>query len=134
MTILEIHKKEQKIRRIDLTSVEEIRNNLEYILMHRKSMKDRSHIKYSIEITEKIRNLNKDQLRYLSTSLIGLVNKFADLYQSTLDKPEEHLEFMKKFRKLKKDLKGVDKLIKQYPIKPMQQPPASSPYEHFGFY
>ena len=103
MTILEICKKGKTTKTINLTPVEEIRNNLEKILMHRENWKDRSHIKYSINITEKIKQLNKDQLMYLSNSLISLVNKYADLWQMTIDEPEEHLKSLNKYKKLKKE-------------------------------
>lgn len=114
MSILEIHKKGEPTKIIDLTPVEEIRNNLENILMHRKNWQDRSHIRYSIEITEKIKQLNKDQLIYLSNSLISLVNKYADFWQMAIDEPEEHLKSINKYKKLKKDLKEANKTIENY--------------------
>jgi len=92
-------------RKIDLTPVEEIKDNLEKILRERKSFLDRSHIQYSVEIFRKIAELNKKQLEYLTNGFLDLLFKYADLYQSVLDNPEETCERITEFNKIKEKLK-----------------------------
>jgi hypothetical protein len=94
-----------KTREIDLSLVEEIKDNLERILRERKSFLDRSHVQYSIEILRKIKELNKKQLEYLANGFLDLLFKYADLYQSVLDNPEETCERITEFNKIKEKLK-----------------------------
>ena len=50
----------------------------------------------------KAREMDKEQLRYLTTNLLGLLFKYADLYQHTIDNPEKHLKQMEQYREVKK--------------------------------
>lgn len=99
MTILKIIDR-KKSREIDLTPVENIKNNLEKILSKRENVLDRSHIKYSAEILEETKRLNKEQLKYLANEFVGLINRYADLYQSALDNPEEFCERINEYKRL----------------------------------
>ena len=83
---------------IDLTQVEEITNTLEKLLKERENSLDRRHVPYSIEILEKTGNMNSKQLRYLVTNLVGLVCKYADLYQRVLDNPEEECARIREYK------------------------------------
>ena len=87
---------------IDLTPVEEITNTLDKLLRERKNFLDRRHIPYSVKILEKIEELDSTQLRYLTTNLVGLTFRYADLYQRTLDNPEEHLDLVNKLKEIQK--------------------------------
>jgi len=89
-----------KIKKIDLTPVNEIRKTLEDILSERKNNSDRRHIDYSMEIMKKIEKLNKEQRGYLINSIVSLVTKYADLYQLILDNPEEECKKIIERRKI----------------------------------
>lgn len=99
--------KEGKTREIDLTLVEEIENNLERILRKRESFTDRSHIQYSIEILDGMEKLNREQLIYLANNFLGLLLKYADLYQSALDNPKEFCERIFGYKKLIEKAKNI---------------------------
>lgn len=98
MTQIEIHKNGKVEKTIDLTPVEEITNNLEKILRKRESWEDRSHVKYHIEILDKIKELDKDQLEYLVNNLVGIIGRYAELYQNILDNPEKECQEIKKYK------------------------------------
>ena len=85
----------------DLTPVEKITNTLDKLLRERKNFLDRRHIAYSVKILEEIEDLDNEQLKYLTNNLVGLTFKYADLYQRTLDNPEEHLDSVNKWEKIK---------------------------------
>ena len=67
----------------------------------RKSFLDRKHIEYCTEIHNKTKQMNNEQLRYLTNNMVGLLFKYADLYQRALDEPEKHLEFVEQYRMFK---------------------------------
>ena len=100
MSQIEVRKEGKLIETIDLTPIEEITKNLEEILRKRESWKDRSHVDYHIEILDKIRELDKEQLKYLTNNLLGILCKYADLYQKILDDPEKECQEIKKYKDL----------------------------------
>lgn len=99
-------------KRIDITLINEIVNNLENILMKRENNSDRSHIDYSTEILKKMQGLNKTQLEYLGSSFIGLIIKYADLYQSAFDNPEEFCKRVNSYKQLFEDCKKINEKSK----------------------
>jgi len=90
------------VKRIDLTEVNKIINKLEDILLHRKNTQDRNHIEYQTKIMEKVNRLNKDQLKYFITNLWGLLDRYADLYQSAIDNPKKFKEDLDRYNLLTK--------------------------------
>ena len=109
--ILTIYKKGKLVKTINLTPVKEITNNLENILMHRKNWKDRSHVEYGLKIIEEVKKLNKDQLEYVVTNLLGIITKYTDLYQTILDNPKKEGEKMQEYKNF---LKKVKETIKKF--------------------
>jgi len=89
---------------IDLTSVQEVTSTLEKLIGNSKDISDRKHISYSVEIREKMQDMDNEQLKYLVTNIVGLLCRYADLYQHTLDNPEEHLKRIEEYREFKKIL------------------------------
>ncbi len=49
---------------------------------------------------EEVKKLNKYQLSYLTDELVGLIAKYADLYQSALDNPEKFCKRTEEYKKL----------------------------------
>jgi hypothetical protein len=88
--------------KVDLTPVEEIKDTMDKILRERTSRFDRRHIGYSSEILKQMIEMDNEQLRYLANNFVGLLFKYADLYQYTIDEPEAHLKFVENYRIFKK--------------------------------
>ncbi len=108
-TLVQIRDKEKIVEEIDLTPVEEIRNKFEKILKEREDFSDRSPARYSVEIMEKIKTLNKSQLEYLTNNLTELVVKYADLLQLIYDNPEEQCEKIKGYKEIFQKAKEITK-------------------------
>lgn len=97
------------VEEIDLTPVEEIRKGFEKILIERENFSDRSPARYSVEIMEKIKTLNKRQLEYLTNSLTGLVVRYTDSLQLIYDNPEEQCEKIKNYKEVLQKTKEITK-------------------------
>ncbi|MCK4647542.1 hypothetical protein KAT24_01265 [Candidatus Pacearchaeota archaeon] len=83
---------------IDLSLVEEMTSTLEKTLRKRESWKNRSHVEYHSEIMRKIKKLNKEQLEYFTNKLLGIIGKYADLYQKILDDPEKECAKIREYK------------------------------------
>lgn len=103
--LVQIIKGGKIVEEIDLTPVEEIRKGFEKILIERENFSDRSPARYSVEIMEKIKTLNKRQLEYLINSLTGLVIRYAESLQLVYDNPEEQCEKIKERKSFFEGLK-----------------------------
>lgn len=92
--------KNGKTKEIDLSKVEKIAREYERSLFKRENYQDRRHVDYSIEILKEAKDLDKEQLEYLTTYLTGITNKLSDMYQKALDEPEKFAKETKKYKEL----------------------------------
>lgn len=92
-------------RTTDLTPVNEFVNKLERVLGTEENRRNRAWNDLTSELLEDTEKMDKEQLRYVVVHLLGMAEKFASLYQSTLDNPEKHLQFIKEYRKLERMMK-----------------------------
>lgn len=91
----------KKERRIDLTPVKKFASKLEEALSTEENRRDRKSVKLVTYFLESAGKMNEDQLKYLVNNLVSMAERYAFLFQSTLDEPEKHLKFVQEYRKLK---------------------------------
>jgi len=91
--------------KVDLTPVEEFVGKLESTILNEGAMHTRELTKMMPKLIEEANKMDEEQLRYLTTNLVGIIGRMTDLYQSTLDNPEAHLKFVKEYRKLESKIK-----------------------------
>lgn len=89
----------------DLTPVNEFVNKLERVLGTEENRRNRAWNDITSELIDATKEMDKEQLRYVVVNLLGIAEKWASLYQSTLDNPEKHLKFVKEYRQLEKMMK-----------------------------
>lgn len=92
-------------RTTDLTPVNDLICKLERVFEREENIRNRAWCDFTPEFLEATKRMNKEQLRYVMVHLLGMVEKYASLYQSTLDNPEKHLKFVKEYRELEKRMK-----------------------------
>lgn len=85
---------------LDLTPVEEFTGTLDDAVKKEENVKARKAVQLTMYFLEAADNMSAEQLRYLVNNLVGMVIRWSDLYQCTLDDPEGHLEFVRNYRKL----------------------------------
>lgn len=95
----------EKPYEVDLAPVEEYKSKLEEALVTEENRRDRKSVELTTYFLRAAREMNKEQLKYLVTELVGILEKWTRLYQSTLDNPEEHLKQIKEYRKLEEMIK-----------------------------
>ncbi len=89
---------------INLTPVEEFVSVLEKALGTEENLKNRKSVELTTYFLKTARNMDEKQLRFLTSKLVCMVERWAFLYQSTLEDPEAHLRFVQDYRKLQKKM------------------------------
>ena len=107
-TIIEIHD-ENGIRTIDMTPVNEylriIKNSTTEEGIHKRRLMENTS-----KLLELTKEMNKEQLEYLVSSLTGTIGKNADLVQGIYDDPEKFYKQMSEYKEL---IKKADKTYKE---------------------
>ncbi len=97
MSVATIHDENGK-RTIDLAPVESIVRKVEEQLVPRMGKETRP---LSADIVTKVRELETDQLKYLSIGLMDLAYRYASVYQSVLNNPDKFKEDHQFFQEVK---------------------------------
>jgi len=110
----------EKPYEIDLAPVEEYISKLDQALGTEQNVRERKFVELTTYFLQALRKMKKEQLEYLANELQGRLERMASLYQTTLDKPEEHLKQVKEYRKLEKLIKenippDIMKAVRAYP-------------------
>ncbi len=90
---------DERIKRIDLTPVENLISKLESAL-ESKSGKVSLVNRLSMEIIKETESLNKEQMGYLINELIGIVGRNAGLIEYITSNPEKYIQTVRTYNKI----------------------------------